>query len=325
MDLVKKYNGALDWNIGTLFNHADALLPLLRRIGPPEMSGHNIRYVFGGFNCKFNSGRACAWTPDLEWLKQRVDDYNELGINCRLTFSNHLIEEADLDDPSGNALLEHLCGNNRRYPGIINGVILSSDLLRDYVRKTYGSLQLISSLFKPAVEVGYINDNVSYYNRLFDAYDIVVVNSSKIKNGDRKFLVSLAYPERVEFIANNWCIRNCPFAMKHCSAVARAQLAVCRGDGDEVATIQGILNDCLASCKQVHDSNPTTTGLLLSYDEIDLLLSLGYTHFKIQGRNDPLRRILEDIGHYVFNRGPFVKLVREVLGENMNAPWQEPA
>ena len=50
----------------------------------------------------------------------------------------------------------------------MNGIILTSELLGEYIYNTYNSLELISSQVKPSVEVGLGNDTVEYYNRLFD-------------------------------------------------------------------------------------------------------------------------------------------------------------
>ena len=159
----------------------------------------NIKYVFGSASCKFQGGRVPFLDVPVSYMLEVIDEYNQLGVSCRATFSSYALSDADLMDGPSNEILKKLSENNEKY-GADNGVILALDKLAVYIRKKYSNLELISSFVKPAIETGLgpDKDTVAYYNRLFRLYDIVVVNEAKIH--DDNFLNRLKYKDRVEFI-----------------------------------------------------------------------------------------------------------------------------
>ena len=74
----------------------------------------------------------------------------EYGISARLTFSNSLLRNEHLSDAKCNALCRLLQGAG----GTRNGVIVHSELLLDYIRRTYPGLYLVSSTTKVLTEFG---------------------------------------------------------------------------------------------------------------------------------------------------------------------------
>ena len=169
--LVKKYKKEIDWNVAGLFSQDEVLLFICNEIKKYDLE-IPIAYVFGSIPCLFQSGHINAHSMNVKDAFKILDKYDELNIGCRLTFSNHLLEKGDVKDKKGNQLLEYLHEKNRD----IHGVVVSSDALAAHIRKKYPGLQLIASVIKPAVEVGWGKDTPDYYTRLFDLYDLVVVN-----------------------------------------------------------------------------------------------------------------------------------------------------
>ena len=68
----------------------------------------------------------------------------EYGISSRLTFSNSLLREEHLSDKKCNAL----CSLFERNGRTDNGVIITSDLLLDHIRRNYPGFYFVSSTTK---------------------------------------------------------------------------------------------------------------------------------------------------------------------------------
>ena len=79
----------------------------------------------------WNGGRPTSTKPrdTFDDFVHNVEVLNRNGIGFNFTFSNLLIEEKHLDDERGNHLLE-------RFHNGQNGVIVGSDVLVEYIRKT---------------------------------------------------------------------------------------------------------------------------------------------------------------------------------------------
>ena len=298
--LLKKYKGAVDWNIAGLFSHDEVLLFVFN-----EMRRLNleipIAYVFGSIPCLMQGGHVNAHNLKLNDAFKILDQYDELEIGCRLTFSNHLLEKRDLKEKKSNRLLEYLNDKKKRN----HGVIVSSDNLAAYIRKKYPNLQLIASVIKPAVEVGWGKETPEYYNHLFDLYDIVVVNITRAD--DPGFLEQISHPEKCEFIANSHCYPNCKYSAKHYELAA--QLGIAQATYMETPTIQ--LHRLERLCKEQRAKKPLM-GTNLSFEKINQLIELGFLHYKIEGRNFPSETLLRDLGDYVFHTPYFNRFLHAI-------------
>ena len=308
--LVKNYSHPLDWNIGSLFAHDDfvwKILGICKELGIDS----NIKYVFGSIPCKFQGGRIPARTATLENARKIIRRYNkEFGVSCRLTFSNALITKEDLEDELSNSLLQILEDSNKEF-GVQNGLMVTLDILADYVRETYPSLELISSQVKPSVEVGFGDDRdtVDYYNKLFDKYNIVVVNPLKVQ--DYSFLEHVKYKDRVEFIVNHRCIPNCPLVKKH--YITQMLISDKFLSDESCDKEKEELSEIHSWCESSRKKYPLL-GTSMSEDDIDLLLSMGYKHFKVEGRDNEGSCFVRDLGDYVFNHHEFTRVSQAILG-----------
>lgn len=309
--IVKRYSkDDIDWNIGSLYAHDDFVYKTLR-VCKELKEDSKIKYVFGSIPCILQGGRIPPRTANLEDALNIIGDYNKLGVSCRLTFSSTSVIEEELKDDLANRLMTHLDYNNK-YFNLRNGVIVSSDLLAEYIKKTYPTIEIIASQVKPTVEVGLGNDTVEYYNNLFNLYDMVVVNPFKINDGE--FLEKLENHDRVEFIVNHRCLPNCPMASKHYILQEQVGKEALRSENGECTeetlnSLRELLNGCYDRRKHY-----PLAGTSFSYSDIEYLISFGFKHFKLEGRDCDGVTFVRDMGDYIFNNHMFSRLSQSILG-----------
>ena len=305
--LVKDYGGEIDWNIGAFCGHDDLMFDVDRAC-KMAMENSGIRYVFGSIYTVLQGSRIPN-NIELSKALELMDRYNEINIGVRLTFSSPFITRGDLVDETSNIMFRHLDHNNQK--GLLNrnGVIVMSDLLADYIRYMYPNLELISSQLKPSIEVGLGNDTAEYYNRLFDKYDVVVVNPYKAHDDD--FINRLQYHDRVEFIANHRCLPNCPMAGQHYKLNTRLSQAL--ANGTDISEIQKQLSAVYEYCGSERSKNPFV-GASLNEADIQSLVSKGFRHFKIEGREVNVITFARDLGDYVFNHEVFERVLHAIMG-----------
>lgn len=281
----------IDWNIGSLFIRDDKVIKLLDECNYQKIN-HNIKYVFGSIPCIMQGGRISFLPWTLEDAFKIIDEYNSRNIGCRLTFSNNLLTKEDLKDYTSNKLLEYINKTD------INGVIISSDLLVNYIKAEYPNLQTIASQIKPSVEVGLGDDKdtVNYYNKLFDMYDIVVINPAKIYNDI--FLKNIKCKNRVEFIVNHRCHPNCQKAKYHYEYqihLYKEQII----NGMNVDYYNMKLNDISMNCESI--MNHDYKGIMFSQHDIEKLIDFGFIHFKLEGRHLSNERFFQDLDQYILS------------------------
>ena len=303
-DTFRSYIGHCDFNVGTLFAHDGYALMLARACREAGID-FPIDYVFGSVSCLFQGGRAAPLVFDQDNVCEIFDRYAEEGVGCRLTFSNYELTEADLDDAESNFLLQRL------NMGEGNGVIVSSDMLADYIRAEYPNLQLISSLVKPTVENTLGQETPDYYNELFKRYDIVVVNSAWAN--DDEFLAQLECPGDVEFIVNHRCRPNCPLSKDHYTTQTLAARAASTGNFIAQRRLEGKLVRINQECLNRRHANPQVNSLI-GARRIDELVKMGFRHFKLEGRDYPLPVMVRDIGTWLFEPdGIYLSMAQALL------------
>lgn len=307
VQLIKDYGKPIEWNIGSLFAHdryAWGLIDILNELGYENP----IKYVFGSIPCLFQGGRVPPRDAELNDALKIMDNYNDRGVGCRLTYSNVFIEESDLDDEICNKMLSHL--NNRG--GVGNGVIVSSDILAKYIKGKYPNLQIIASQVKPSVETGLGSDKdtVDYYNKLFDIYDIIVVNPFKVQDGE--FLNKLVHHDRVEFIANHRCTPDCPIAKLHYETQMQFGMKALKQEdySKELELLDKINEECL----KVKATYPLA-GTSLSQSDIEGLVRLGFNQFKLEGRDNDGICFIRDLGDYIFVSYLYQRLANALMQE----------
>jgi hypothetical protein len=88
----------------------------------------------------------------------------------------------------------------------LNGVILASDFLRDYVKNNYQNLTVISSVNKAYFEQG-IHASKSWYENILKEYDLCVINGNDMY--DLNLLGSIKEKERLVLLLNENCNLDC--------------------------------------------------------------------------------------------------------------------
>ena len=302
--LFRSYIGSCDFNVGTLFAHDGYALMLAQTC---ERAGiaFPIDYVFGSVSCLFQGGRAAPLVFDRDNVCDVFDRYAQAGVGCRLTFSNYDLKEEDLDDEESNFLLSRLDQTQG------NGVIVSSDLLADYIRAAYPNLQIISSLVKPTVENKLGTEGAGYYNALFERYDIVVVNSAFAFDDD--YLSKIDHPECVEFIVNHRCRPNCPLSKDHYTTQTLAARAASTGNFIAQRRLEGKLVQINEECLRRRHEAPLVNSLI-SAGRVEELVKKGFRHFKLEGRDYPLTVMVRDIGTWLFEPdGVYLSMAQSLL------------
>ncbi len=231
--------------------------------------------VHGSPLCIWNSGRV---VPHL--LRENGEivaagiAYEKRKIALYLTFTNLLLEEKHLNDISCNELCKFALEHN---PTKRNSVIVGSDLLRDYLRKEYPDLRLVSSILKVTKERG--KGNMDVYKRLADEYDEVMVHPDDVRNYD--FLEKIEDKDRHILLVNEYCIRNCPLRPFHYDSLSHSALDFLSYDQSDFNKKQS-KNGCLNLFTLLTDEHRSV--LALNTPEIQRLRDMGFTHFKLQGR-----------------------------------------
>lgn len=240
----------------------------------------------------WNGGRPTSTEPEysLADFVRQVDELNRHGIHFNLTFSNLLIEEKHLDDEQGNRLLE-------RFHNGKNGVIVGSDVLAEYIRKTFPKYKLINTLT-------HYHRDLDYYKRALHLYDVFVL--PPVLNHQFGFVKELG-PERVEILVNETCHRDCPFSNDHYTKISEHNLSLGKDPYLEAEVDH--------YCERHHSARlwpmsadelgKALIGVSVAPDEVDRFMELGVTRFKLSARTrigGIHKDIYSDISAFILNR-----------------------
>lgn len=271
----------------------------LFKVKPP------VNSVSGSRNVKWNSGRVAPQHTNQGGNKkvyaQRLNSYKQFGINCYYTFSNNRLTKDDLNDRACNEMLEAMVENNHEG----DGVILSSDLLADYLRKKYPGLKQKVSVVKSDVERPKERD-AQWYNDLADRFDIVVLQPDD--NFNLELLNSLKQKEKFELLVNEPCVKDCSFRKRHYDDTSKVAIGGYKDYSPmkkyfEMGSVCGIINY----------SNPDPrmrtrkTSCRMTREEVKEVYDLGFHLFKLQGRSNQMQ-LAYDISHYLYDNEFFSNL-----------------
>lgn len=284
----------VQWQIPSLFNNDFAALVFLETIEktfeePPKV---NISSTFGSMKSSWNSGRPASAGFSMENFSYFVNYYNSKGISCALTFSNHSLTESDLESPPENWQLNYL---NNVDNGVDNYVILSSDLLYDLLVSEYPNVKLESSVLKPVYEHPMYDERPDYYNALAERFDKVVVRPEFLNNDN--FMQALVPKDRFILLVNQTCVPYCEKAGKHYDFYS----------GNASRTPQ---------CDQVY-----LDSCSVDYYRIRELIDMGFSSFKLQGRNVTAFDFLTMLGTYVFEPTGDIQTILSYARKKMNSAY----
>jgi hypothetical protein len=289
------------WDLGGLFVHDNDIFKILDGVKRKYDCILPIESVFGCYGVVWSGGRiACnahswnrnGWTPEIT-----IKEYNRRGIGVTFTFSNTLVKEKHLTDPSSNYLLDLLA--KQKYDG--NAVAIVSDVLSDYIRKKYPDLKQKASICKSTIEMPK-RRTLEYYDSLFEKYEEVYLHPDD--NLNIKLLEKIAKSGKVDkytLLINERCTINCTIRKNHYDEISKPVI-----DG-----WHGMFN--FSNVNFIHDpSHPQSIcerwsrkelrSCTLSKSELKNIYDLGFRNFKLQGRDAVWSAMLYNFTVWVFEQ-----------------------
>lgn len=246
-----------------------------------------IASVYGAFPpSMWNGGRAAFGTTDERTMKGILDTYNKMGIPCRFTFTNPVLEEKHLSDPFCNKVMQ-MADNG------LNEVIVNSPLLEKYIREKYPSYKITSSTCKQ------IRDAKELEKELEKDYSLVVLDYNWNNNFD--FLEKISRKDKCELLINACCEPDCKRRGEHYRVIGEEQIKFAEFSQKPPA-LRVPYKPSEFHCSSMTRHLYETTGYSTHINPDDLYgkyVPMGYSHFKIEGRTIPDVNVLESFVYYM--------------------------
>lgn len=230
-------------------------------------------------NCIWGGGRIEEGTQNPKDVLALLKEY---GISGRLTFSNSLLSGKHLSDSRCNAI----CRMFEENDGPENGVIIHSELLLDYLRRTYPGLYFVSSTTKVLTE---FPELLKELNR--EEFRYVVPDFRLNKKLKERNTLSSAEKDKVEFLCNECCWFGCKDRKVCYESVSRLNLGE---RGEEHRCTAPNAEEGYVFSKAM--KNP---GFLSTEEIREEYLPMGFSNFKIEGRELGSALILEFLLYYM--------------------------
>lgn len=258
----------------------EVFLPLFREHREYFYDWCDIGSIYGApEDCLWGGGRVGFGDAQPEEVAELLREYN---ISARLTFSNSLLEEKHLSDKKCNAL----CALYEKNGQVLNGVIIHSELLLDYIKKTYPGFYFVSSTTKVLTD---FKDFEAELRR--EDFKYVVPDFRLNKRFDELNSLSEGQKLKVEFLCNECCWFDC-YDRKECyENVSRKSL------GEDCEDHICVSPDAGKGYRfSLAMQNPGFIGV---QDILNIYEPAGFRHFKIEGRSLGSAVILELLLYYM--------------------------
>lgn len=240
----------------------------------------DIGSVYGApGNCIWGGGRIEEGTQNPKDVLALLKEY---GISGRLTFSNSLLSGKHLSDSRCNAI----CRMFEEGDGPENGVIVHSELLLDYLRRTYPGLYFVSSTTKVLTEFPELLKELSR-----EEFRYVVPDFRLNKKFKEWNTLSSAEKDKVEFLCNECCSFGCKDRKACYESVSRLNLGE-RGEEHRCSAPD-------AEEGYVFSKAMKNPGFLSTEEIREEYLPMGFSNFKIEGRGLGSALILEFLLYYM--------------------------
>lgn len=272
-------------------------LPLYRQHRDWFYDWCEIGSIYGApADCLWGGGRAGFGEQGPREVLALMQEY---GISARLTFSNSLLREEHLTDKKCNAL----CALFEQNGAVQNGVIIHSDLLLEYIKKTYPGLYFVSSTTKVLTDFRECHKEIQR-----EDFRYVVPDFRLNKALDQWNTLSQAEKDKVEFLCNECCWPGCRDRKRCYEIVSRKNL----GEDVEHACQDPNATEGYRFSKAM--KNPA----FISSDDIrTIYLPRGFSHFKIEGRSLGSALILEFLLYYMTKPEHQLEAREEIYLDNM--------
>lgn len=240
----------------------------------------DIGSVYGApENCIWGGGRIEEGTQNPKDVLALLKEY---GISGRLTFSNSLLSGKHLSDSRCNAI----CRMFEESDGPENGVIVHSELLLDYLRRTYPGLYFVSSTTKVLTEFPELLRELDR-----EEFRYVVPDFRLNKKFKEWNTLSSAEKDKVEFLCNECCSFGCKDRKACYESVSRLNLGE-RGEEHRCSAPD-------AEEGYVFSKAMKNPGFLSTEEIREEYLPMGFSNFKIEGRGLGSALILEFLLYYM--------------------------
>ena len=230
-------------------------------------------------NCIWGGGRIEEGTQNPKDVLALLKEY---GISGRLTFSNSLLSGKHLSDSRCNAI----CRMFEESDGPENGVIVHSELLLDYLRRTYPGLYFVSSTTKVLTEFPELLRELDREEFRYVVPDFRLNKKLKERN-----TLSSAEKDKVEFLCNECCWFGCKDRKVCYESVSRLNLGE-RGEEHRCSAPD-------AEEGYVFSKAMKNPGFLSKEEIREVYMPMGFSNFKIEGRGLGSALILEFLLYYM--------------------------
>ena len=273
------------------------LLPLFREHREYFYDWCEIGSIYGApCDCIWGGGRVGFGDADPGEVLALMKEY---GISARLTFSNSLLKKEHLADRKCNALCA-MFENSGDVPG---GVIVTSDLLLEYLRAKYPGFYFVSSTTKVLTDV---RDCMNELDREEFRYVVPDFRLNKVLPGCG---LTEAQKAKVEYLCNECCWFDC-YDRKNCyENVSRKSL------GEDVEDHVCVSPDAGRGYR-FSDAmkNPGFIGIR---DIQEIYLPKGFRHFKVEGRGLGSAIVLEFLLYYMTKPEYQLRVREEIYLDSM--------
>ena len=273
-------------------------LPLFRRHREYFYEWCDIGSIYGApADCLWGGGRVGTGECDADRALALAREY---GVSARLTFSNSLLQKEHLSDRRCNAL----CARFAESRDPQNGVIVHSDLLAEYLKRTYPNLYLVSSTTKVLTDFAQLQRELARAE-----FRYVVPDFRLNKALDRLAALPAPMKDKVEFLANECCWIGCRDRRACYEAVSRKNLGEAAPEHRCAAP-----NAAEGYRFSKAMANPAFIGIA---DILNTYLPMGFSHFKIEGRGLGSALILEFLLYYMTKPEYQLRVREEIYLDNM--------
>ena len=276
------------WHISGMYNYRVFL-----RIFINQMNVHKLLPAIASFHgcpdLPWNGGHLNAGVPNTDSAKF-FDALNRNNMGAFLSFTNLAIGKEHLSHPEANLILEQMdekCG--------LNGVVVVSDLLSDYIRNKKPGLKQVCSYEKALLENP--QGNVDWYKKMQERFDRVILFPDHVFNLD---LLDQLDRDRTEILVNDECVYRCPKRKRHLALVSQFNL---QRSPQLLEELKHIRQHCSGEFGIISDKrNPAHIRPgFLRYSELKTIYDMGFRNFRICGRRKSIFGLAWNVTHFVYN------------------------
>jgi len=230
--------------------------------------------------CSWNGGRINYKNNASE---EKIKKYNQIDVSVGLSFSNYKI---DLNNSQGNQFLEYLDFYQKKFK-IQNSIFLINEKFREFLRKKYNFLLKFSIVGHPNWLTDYpdISKAIQFYKDKEKKYDTIVPKRFYI---DKDWFIKNLNLNKYEVLFNYGCHYDCKIFYTHFEAIASQNLIP--------EKYKYLINKKVGPC-WITDEKPYDIDTSKNF--YMKLRKLGYTKFKIAGRDTNFYEVKNDIKQFL--------------------------